>query len=230
MPTQISGQVGPQLIATGVGTQPIRQGNLGETIVSELHGRFFEQNLRLALFSGGMGLTSISNVTFTTGTLGATCTPIAGVWNPLTSQVNLVILQAMLGITVTALQATGAAPFAWAGSFSNAALTLGGTPINRRTLQAGPSATKNMAGVALTGLTNNLVVFGASSLGGGSYSNAAFLATAVGPQAQQVSFVENLDGQYIVPPGGVLALLATTTPVAHSAASMLLWEEVPVIT
>ena len=33
--------------------------------------------------------------------------------------------------------------------------------------------------------------------------------------------------EFIAPPGGVLALLATTTPVAHSASSGLVWEEVP---
>ena len=56
---------------------------------------------------------------------------------------------------------------------------------------------------------------------------AAFLATQVALQTQQVSFIEQIDGAVIVPPGGVLALLATATGVAHSAVSSLLWEEVP---
>jgi len=38
--------------------------------------------------------------------------------------------------------------------------------------------------------------------------------------------VQQLHGRF--PPGGVLALFATTTPVAHSAASMIVWEEVPI--
>ena len=40
-------------------------------------------------------------------------------------------------------------------------------------------------------------------------------------------FTENFDGSLIIPPGYVLALMATTTPVAHSAVSNILWEEVP---
>lgn len=84
-----------------------------------------------------------------------------------------------------------------------------------------------MTNVALTGLTNNLAVRHASALGGGSAEAAAFLATAVAMQTQNVPTVEAVDGSIIVPPGGVLALLATTTPVAHSAVSSLLWEEVP---
>ena len=86
-----------------------------------------------------------------------------------------------------------------------------------------------MTNTAPTGLTNNLVVRHASALGGGSAIGTAFLATQAGAQTQQVAGqVENIDGSIIVPPGGFLALLATITPVGHSAASALLWEEVPV--
>jgi len=63
-------------------------------------------------------------------------------------------------------------------------------------------------------------------LGGGSNVQAAFLQTQAGAVTPQVSSIEYIEGAIIVPPGGVLALLATTTPVAHSAASGLLWEEV----
>src|SRR5712691_5749074 len=101
--------VGAQSV--GDGTFPTaRGGKTGETIVTELHGRFYEQNYRTGLYSGGMTLTSISNVTFTTGTLGATCTPVIGLWNPSTSPVNLIILQAMLGVTITAATKTGGGP------------------------------------------------------------------------------------------------------------------------
>jgi hypothetical protein len=196
--------------------------------VQQLHGRLYEANYRGSLFSGGMGLTSINSALFTTGTLGATCTPVAGVWNPPGSGVNLAILQAILGVTMTALQATGAAPFVWASSVGNAGITTGAEPLNRSTLQLGGSKARDMTGVALTGLTNNLVVRHASLLGGGSALALAFLATAAAMQTQEQSFAEDIQGAIIVPPGGVLALLATTTPVAHSAASALLWEEVPV--
>jgi hypothetical protein len=179
------------------------------------------------LYSGGMTLTSISNATFTTGTLGATCTPIIGLWNPANSNRYLVVLQAILGVTITALQATGGGPFVWASSIGNAAISTGIVPTNRRTLAAAGSVGKVYAGTALTGLTNNLAVIAGSALIGGSASNAAFLATAVAMQAAQGGVsVENFDGSIIVPPGGVLALLATTTPVAHSAASAILFEEV----
>lgn len=214
----------------GAGTfKPLTAGISGGQRVTDAHGRFMQAALEGRLFSGGMGLTAINNVTFTTGTLGATETPIAGVWNPLTSNRNLVILQAVLGITVTALINTGGGPFAWAMSTGNGALTLGSAPLNRLTMVKSGSVAKDLAGIALTGLTNNLAVMLGSALYGGRFSNINGPDTAVGWSTGQLSSVENLDGSIIVPPGGVLALLATTTPVAHSAVSGLVWEEVPIL-
>lgn len=223
----IQGQVGP---VSGLdGSQlTLRQNRTGELMVSELHGRFYEQAYRGSLFSGGMTTTSINAATFTSATTGVTATPIAGVYNPLSSSVNLVILQATLTVGITALQATGGGPYVWMASTGNGAITTGAQPYSRRTLTAAGSSAKNMAGVALTGMTGTLAIVGGSSLGGGSSVAAAFLGTAVGMHTQMMGFVENLDGSIIVPPGGVLALMATTTPVAHSAASSILWEEVPI--
>src|SRR6266404_9272862 len=219
MAVPIQGQVGPQALADGA-TATLRIGKSAEQIVQELHGRFYEQAYRNALFMGGMtALTSINNATFTTGTLGATETPIVGVWNPGTSTVNLVILQAVLGMTITALINTGGGPYVWAVSTGNNALTLGNAPVNRKTLAASGSQAKVFGGAALTGLTNNMVVAIGSSLGGGRFSNINGPDTAVGWSTLMQGSVENFDGSLIVPPGAVLALLATTTPVAHSAVS-----------
>jgi hypothetical protein len=222
------GQVGPDFFSDGV-LGVIRLGKAAEQIVQELHGRFYETNYRSAVYSGGMGLTSISNVTFTTGTLGPTVTPICGVYNPIGSTVNLAILQAILGVTVTAGTATGGAPFVWATSITTVPVTTGNQPLNRKTLQQQGSAARDITNVAPTGLSPNLAVRFASSLTGGLIKNVSSVETAVGQNIGTAGItVENIDGGIIVPPGGVLALLATTTPVAHSAASGLLWEEVPV--
>jgi hypothetical protein len=228
----LTGNVGEINAGDGLGNGQIRVGRLSDLIVSELHGRFYEQAFRGNLFSGGMGLTSISAATFTSGTLGATCTPIAGVWNPATSKVNLIVVHAMLGITVTAATCTGGGPFVWASSTGNGVITTGNTPFNRQTMAAGSgkSGAKDMSGVALTGLTNNLVVRGASALNGGSAAGFSFVGTAVGQFTPAGGInLETVEGAWLVPPGGVLALLGTTSPVAHSAVSMILWEEVPVI-
>jgi hypothetical protein len=229
MPIQTSGQVGPQTLADGSPLGSFRQGRGGEVVVQELHGRFYEQNFRGAVFSDGLAVvTAITAATYNIATLGATCTPIAGLWNPATSTVNAVLLSATLNTIKTALQNTGCGPFFWATSVGNAALTLGSTPLNRKTLAASGSFCKGMSNVALTGLTNNLTVKGASALFGGSSSLAAFLETQAGMATFHTASRELFDGDWIIPPGGVIALLAGSAPVAVSATSMLVWEEVPV--
>lgn len=205
-----------------------RSGKAGDLIVSDLQARFYENNYRGNTFSGGMTLTSINAATFTTATLGATCTPITGVYNPTGSGKNLVVLQMQLQVVLTALTSTGPGAFMWATSIGNSALTLGTTPLNRSTLAQSGSIAKDMSGIALTGLTNNLVVRAAAGAAGGSAYNISNVATAAGFQTTMAAVEATIDGSWIIPPGGVLALLCTTTPVAHSAATMIMWNEVPV--
>lgn len=206
-----------------------RGGNQGEIIASELHGRLYQTNYDGNLYAGGIStLTSISNATFTVATLGATCTPVVGLWNPTTSGVNAIVIQSAMTAIMTALQATGCGGFVWATSVGNGAISTGTTPISMLTLQASGSKCKDMSGIALTGLTTALTVKFGSQLNGGSSYNTALLATAAGFQTTNQGAREDFDGGLIVPPGGVLALLAGTTPVAHSAISRILWEEAPV--
>lgn len=200
----------------------------GATLFSELHGRFYQLARQGVLFSGGIGLTAINNATYTTGTLTASCTPVLGVYNPSASGVNLIILQAVLGVTITAGTNTGGAPFVWATSVGNAVITTGNSPLSRKTLTTAGSLAKDMSNVALTGLTTNLTVRQGSSLGGGSSAAFSFVGTAVGQSTVFNNSLENIDGAFLVPPGGVLALLATTTPVAHSAAGGIFWAEVAI--
>lgn len=210
---------------------PFTAGYSGGSRTQDAHARFMQAVAEGRVFSTGMGVTSISNATFSIATLGVTCTPIVGLWNPSTSPIYAVIWQAQLALIMTALQATGCGPFQWAASVGNAAITGAGVnPWNRKSLVQTGSQCRGFAGTALTGLTNNLVVMNGSALNGGSAATAAFLATQVGLQTQAPSCnVENFDGSLWVPPGGVLALLAGSTGVAHSAASGLVWEEVPFI-
>src|ERR1051326_7041594 len=91
----------------GTGTpSPFTADITGAQRTTDAHARFQEAALRGFLFSAGMTLTAINNATFTTGTLGATCTPIIGIWNPMNSGKNAVILQARLQMAYSALQAT----------------------------------------------------------------------------------------------------------------------------
>lgn len=211
----LSGQVGPQVVTDG-STPSLRLGRSAEGIISELHGRFYEQTFRGAVFSNGITATVL---TANTITLTATTTPILGVYNPATSLVNLSILQAQLQLSPPA-SAAAMGTLVWATSIGNAAITTGSAPFNRKALSATGSFAKGMAFVALTGLTNNLVVQFTSLLPSQTLAGAA---TASAPY----SGVENFDGSLIIPPGGVLALLNTVSNTTMLAGGNLLWEEVP---
>lgn len=215
--------VGPTINADGV-TCNARGGKLGDAIVSELHGRFFEQTSRGALFSTGSGLTALSANTIL---LTASATPIVGVWNPITSGVNLVILQASLSDRINNVTSVDLGSYVWAASIGNAAISTGSAPFNRKTLAAyGSQAKAFPGGVALTGLTNNLVVFE-----GADFPVASGLLTttvAASTPTPSVFATQHFDGSLIVPPGGVLALLNTVSVTTHSVTARLLWEEVPV--
>lgn len=224
----MQGNVGPQVLGEGAQSVVARMARSGEQVITNLHGRYAEQALRGNIYTAGMSLTSISNATFTIATTDATATPIIGLWNPANSGVNAVILRAYLGVSTTALQATGPGGYTWMVATGNSAITTGINPFRTSTLQQSGSACKAYANTALTGKTGTLAAMRGSSLCGGSAGAYAFLATAVAMQTQHVAQYEDIEGSIIVPPGGVLSLQCNTTPVAHSATSGLLWEEVPV--
>jgi hypothetical protein len=219
---------GPLLGGTGA-PAPFTADITGAQRITDAHGRFFEAASRGFLFSAGMTVTSISNVTFTTATLGATGTPIVGVWNPMNSGKNLSILQVRLQIVNTAATTTGHAGLMWCTSVNQSAITTGITPLSRLSLSSTGAVGKGYAGTALTGLSGSLVVQEVSGLSG-MLPNYSFVQTAAGTVATIPSNIDNIDGAFVVPPGGVLALLCTTTPVAVSAASSIMWEEIPILT
>jgi hypothetical protein len=142
--------------------------------------------------------------------------------------VNAVLLQAHINVIMTALQATGCGGFTWMATALAGPISTGISPFRTSGLTANGSACKAMAGTALTGMTGTLALLRSTSLSGGSSYNASLLATAAGFQTPNIGSVENFDGSLIVPPNAVVGLFANTTPVAHSAVSGLVWEEVPV--
>lgn len=221
---QLFGQTGPNgPVSDGVQV-PFRQGRYADQIVSEFQGRFYESCFRGQLFSNGSSTTALSANTIT---LVPATTPILGVYNPATSKVNCVILQAALTWfpnTFTTPAAPG--PFVWASSIGNAAISTGTAGFQRNTLASIGGVGKGMSFVALTGLTNNLVIFeGADIISPGTVAYGTQAGTAVVPLG---TGVQNFDGNLIVPPGGVLALLNTVSTTTFSVTGRLLWAEMSI--
>lgn len=203
-----------------------RAGQLGDSIVSELHGSYYETNYQGNLFFGGHG--SLIALSANTITLTATTTPILGLWNPANNTKNLALTSAALTVVANNLT-SGAGPgvFVWALSLNNGGISTGAAPYNAKTLLNTGSNAKFFAGnVALTGLTNNLVVVAGASFS--SPSGLTYTTLASTGLLPAYGGIETFDGSLIVPPGGVLALLNTTSSTVFSAVGRLTWEETPI--
>lgn len=224
MPMIIAGQPGP--INQNAGSPAIRTGNTGEMSTADAHGRFYELTYRGNVYGIGCNLTALSAATVL---LTASSQPIVGVWNPTTSPVNLVILQAALQDQLNNVTSVALGTFIWASSVGNTSLSAGLSPINQKTLAASGSQAKAFSlstASLLTGLTNNVVFLASADFNTASALLTTTVAAAT-PTPSAVS-VQNFDGNLIVPPGGVLALLNTISVTTHSVAARLIWEEVPV--
>ncbi len=222
------GQVGPQVIADGT-TNPFRQGRSGELVFTELHGRFYEQVYRGNVFSIGCSLTALAAATATASSLGATAQLLVGIWNPLSSPVNLSILQAAIQDQINTITTPGALGiFVWVSSIGNAALTAGLTPFNRKSLTSSGSQAKAFSlstASLLTGLTNTCTIM--EPMDAPVSTDQPQSITAAAPIPSSLG-VQNVDGSIIVPPGGVCGIMNTLSTTAHSVAGRLLWEEIPI--
>jgi len=203
-----------------------RSGQFGDLIVSPLHPRYYETAYRDNMFFGGH--TALAALSANTISLTATTTPILGLWNPSSNTKNLVLTYASLNVVANNLT-SGAGPgvFVWATSLNNGAISTGSTPFNCKSLLASGSNGRFFAGsTAVTGLTNNLVIVrGAAFPSPGGLTYTTLASTSLLPSYYGV---ENFEGSLFVPPGGVLALLNTTSSTVFSAVGSLTWEEVAV--
>jgi hypothetical protein len=207
-----------------------RGGALGDGIFSELMPNYYEQCARGNVwYTGSVAECALSANTIT---LSATTTPIIGIWNPASSSINCVLLWGGLQVSLQAASSTRQGAWVWASSTGNAAISTGASCYNARTLSTtgpkGASATKGFIGsVALTGLTNALVITRPAMFNCGiAITSASVPATAVVPVATDD---REFKGMWIVPPGGVLALLNTNSTTMLSTLGVLSWMEVPII-
>lgn len=191
-----------------------RAGQLGDTIVSELHGRYYETNYRGNLFS--ISVSTAAAVTAFTG--GAGGTPMLAVFNPTGSGKNLVLLKASFA-NVVAASAAGTVTF---GLYFGTTATI----TQATTVSPWSMSTQLQSGSVATGFRNIALTSGSAAnnvIALGSY----YWATAAG--AAQVSAGPiDLEGSVIIPPGSYAALGGSAALTSATWIGSLQWEEVPV--
>lgn len=204
-------QVGPGTttgFAIGT-TQNMRAGKFGDLIVSELHGRYYEQ-----VYNRNVFFAASQAVATTTVGLATTYTGLA-VSNPINSPVNLVLLKA--SVMQSVIQSTQPEAYALAYGYNAATNVTHTTP-----LAAFPKCTMIGATNAANALVDTSATLPTAPVYGDFLQNTAS-ATVNGPAASV-----DLEGSVILPPGGYVCFV---TPAQASVAGLwfpIKWEEVPV--
>lgn len=201
---QVTGQVGPLgPVTSGSPATPIRQGNLGDVIVTELNGKYFEQALRGNLFyavnSAAQAL-SLSNTTTYTGLTVA---------NPTGSGKYLHVVKAGWATTV-AITGVGAVVL---GTGATVAQTTGNSTGPVPTLLSAGAASVAKVGASCTYGANPAILrplVGIHWITGGT-STGAFQA------------MEDIAGEVIINPGQQVSFVSITT--ANTGIAYISWIE-----
>lgn len=205
----IQGSVGqPSITSIQPGTTPtLRQGQLGEMVVQELHGRYYETAYRRNQFFAATQSGQTSSAGLVTGYIGLALT------NPTTSTVNLVLNKVGWGVN--------AAP---------AAVMMVGLAFNTSTTavtQTTAVTTRNcfLGGATSQGLVSTSVTFPTAPVI--SHILGVIDTGAVTTVIHQTNFVD-MEGSIVMPPGSYICLYTSTASAATSLFASFQWEEVPV--
>lgn len=209
----IQGQVGqPQLRSITPGANPVmRQGQQGDIIVSELHGRYYEQTYNRNMFTA-----TLTAGTTTSAALSTTFTGLL-LLNPNNSQVNFVINK--VGISFLVAFAAASAIGLQVGNQSTAvlsSLTTTNTQTRNNFIGA-PNSTVGLTYSAATTTAPSLLQLFGSGLTG-----------AITTAPQTPGFFVDLEGSIVVPPGAWVGTYTSTASGASSTLASISYEEVPI--
>lgn len=216
----IQGQVGApaQSVSTGA-TPPIRQGQLGDVVVSELHGRYFEQTYRRNMFAGAIsGATGITATAL--GVITATAYTGLVLYNPPNSQVVCVMQKVGWALPI----APAAATVVSLGQFYSPGIPYTTTAVTvRNNYINGPAPAASLYSVATFGIATTAPVTTTPTHTLGWVGTAAATAT---PNQYNV---QDLEGSIVVPPGGGVCYYLTTAANTNGFFGSFAWEEVPIV-
>ena len=212
MPISLS-QVGPlsSVVSIAPGQQIVqRAGQLGDQIISELHGRYYETAYRRALFNA-------ANQAPTTTTVGLATTYTGLVLsNPVGSPVNLVLNKVGYAFLVAFPAAAAIGIMCGYNSSTNVTHTTPGTP--RSNFFGAGGAGSGLIDVAATLPTAPVV----------THLLATGLTGAITVQEMISGDMVDLEGGIVLPPGAYAAFFTSTASGASGFMGSMQWEEVPV--
>ena len=206
----IQGQVGQPTISTlSAGTTPpVRQGQLGDVIVSELHGRYYETAYRRNMYTA-----TLTAGTTTSAALSTTFTGLL-LLNPNNSQVNIVVNK--VGFSFLVAFTAAAAIGLQTGNQSTAVLsglTTTNTVVRPNFVGAGIGTALTYSAATTTGPVLQQL-FGAGLTG------------AITTVPQVFSYFD-LEGSLILPPGAWVGSYTSTASGSSGMFMTIQYEEIP---
>jgi hypothetical protein len=207
----IQGQVGSITSPIAPGSNPpIRQGQLGDVIVSELHGRYYETAYRRNMFT--------ATLTAGTTTSAASTTTFTGLalYNPTYSTVNLVINKVGMSFIVA---------FAAGSAFGLQ------TGISQTPIATFVTTNASVAGQYVGQPAGQAVAYSSATLTATPVVRTIFGSGLTGA-ITTTPFITNffdMEGSIIVPPGGFVATYTSTASGASGTFASFQYEEVPIV-
>jgi len=202
------------LAPSSTGGYPLRQGNLGEAIVSELHGRYYEQTYRLASFAGGTA--GVVATALSTG-LATTYTGGLVLYNPYGNSYNLVLQK--VGVSFVLAQTNASAIGIMTGQ-SSTALSGTLTAMNMQSSLVGSGA--NPTGILYSSASITLPVAPILRNIIGTVDTGALTVGVSG-----IPGTTDFEGSIILAPGAFACIYSSAAGTASSLIATMQWEEVP---
>jgi hypothetical protein len=183
--------------------------------------KYYGPNVQAKMYTFGISNTALVAANAIATGVTATAKPVIGLWNDVGTGKNLVVTRATVVATTVDNSVVAPGGFVWMKDVDETVISTGSTPVNCSTLESSGSIAKAFAmGTALTGLVGSLTILRPSPI---TILNAGGPSTAI-TQPQGVS-VDEVDGDIIVPPGGVLALMNQVSTTTASLSVSITWME-----
>jgi hypothetical protein len=189
---------------------------MAAVVAQQCHGKYYEAVSRGKVFSVGTAQAGTTVVAANAAPPAAAGATILSVYNPSGSNVNAVFMRCVLG---NVSGTPGAGGFTYCTSWGNR-ITAVQNAVPRANLVSGINSV--CQGFAQTALTGGFVHVVLRPIGFTSF------AAAVAAANPGLVTVDNIDGDIIVPPGGVLTIANAATGTTHIVYASLTWEEVPI--
>jgi hypothetical protein len=215
---QISGQVGPATAQDGAAPN-IRQGRDGEIITADAIARFAEGTRRKKTFSGMTSAAGTTIVAANNTPIAAAAASIISLYNPIGSGVDAHLLRSWLE-AISGTPAAGA--FVYNVAFNQ---TITATQNNQGTAGLMPSCNY------ISGVTGACKVFVQTATTGSTLQalfkpiGASLFAAAIAATTA-VNFEDKVDGDIVLPPGGLISIASPGTGTTVIVAAGFEWMEI----